>query len=44
MYGFWPVEELVFLANGSTGRGEVGGEVLYDWNFSVPRSTVLTEA
>jgi hypothetical protein len=45
VHGFWPVEELVLLANGPTGCGEVGGgSVLYDWNFSVPRSTVLTEA
>jgi hypothetical protein len=42
--GFWPVDELAELADGPTGCGEVArGTYLFAWNFSVTRSTVLTE-
>jgi hypothetical protein len=42
---FWPVAEVAELADGPTGCGEMaGGECLFAWNFSVSRSTVLTEA
>jgi len=42
--GFWPTEELAELANGLTVYGEVArGGCLFPWNFSVSRSTVLTE-
>jgi hypothetical protein len=42
--GFWPVEELVELADEPTGCGEVvwGGHLLA-WNFSVTRLAVLME-
>jgi len=42
---FWPVEELAELADGPDGCGEkAGGGWLFAWNFSVTRSSVLTEA
>jgi hypothetical protein len=43
--GFWPVEELAEVADGPTGCGEIArGGCSFAWNFSVTRSTVLTEA
>jgi len=43
--GFWPVEELAEVADGSTGCGEMArAGCSFAWNFSVTRSTVLTEA
>ena len=45
MHSFWPVEEIVDLAAGPTGCGEVTrGERRFAWNLNVTRSTVLTEA
>ena len=45
MNGFWPVEELAEVADGSTGCGEMArGGCSFAWNFSVTRSTVLPEA
>jgi len=44
MHGFWPLEEIAELADGPTGCTEVArGGCLFAWNFSVSRSTVLTE-
>ena len=38
VHGFWPVEELVELADGPTGCGEVArGGCLFDGKFSVTR-------
>jgi hypothetical protein len=43
--GLWPVEELAQLANGPTGcSGVARGGCLCQWNFSVTRSNVLTQA
>jgi hypothetical protein len=45
VHGLWPVEKLAELADGSTGSDEVAsGECLFAWNFSVIRSTLLTQA
>ena len=45
VHGFWPVEDLAELAGGPTGCCEMAkGGCLFAWNFSVTRSTVLTEA
>ena len=45
MNGFWPVEELAEVADGSTGCGEMArGGCSFAWNFSVTRTTVFTEA
>jgi hypothetical protein len=45
MHGFWPAEELAELADGPIGSAEVArGGCLFAWNFSVSRSTVITEA
>ena len=42
---FWSAGDLAELADGPTGCGEVArGGCLFAWNFSVTRSTVLTEA
>jgi hypothetical protein len=42
---FWPVEELAGLADGLAGCGELARVGFsHAWNFSVTRSTVLTEA
>jgi hypothetical protein len=42
--GFWQVEDSAELADGPAGCGEVArGGCLFVWNFSVTRSTVLTE-
>jgi len=41
---FWPVEELVELSDGLTGRGEVAsGGCLFACKFSVTRSALLNE-
>jgi hypothetical protein len=45
VYDFWLVENLVGLADKSTGYGEVArGGCLFAWKFSVTRSNVLTAA
>ena len=45
VHGFWPAAELVELADGRTGCGEVArGGCLFAWNFGMTRSTVLIEA
>jgi hypothetical protein len=42
--GFWPVQELVLLANGSTRCDEVArGGCLFAWNVRVTRPPLLTE-
>jgi hypothetical protein len=41
---FWLVEDLAELVDGPTGSVEVArGGCLFAWNFTVARSTVLTE-
>jgi len=41
----WPVEKLKELVDGSTGSDEgARGGCLFAWNFSVVRSTLLTQA
>jgi len=45
LHGFWPVEDLAELANGSIWRGAVArGGCLFARNFSVTRSAVYSEA
>jgi hypothetical protein len=45
LHGFWSVEELAELANGSIWRSAVArGECLFAWNFSVTMSAVYSEA
>jgi hypothetical protein len=42
LHGFWPVEDLAELAN---GPGAVArGGCLFDWNFSVIKSAIFSEA
>ena len=41
---FWPVEDIADLVDGPTGCGDVArGGGLFAWNFTVTRSTVLSE-
>jgi hypothetical protein len=45
VHGFWPAKKLAELADGATGCDEVAsGGCLFAWNFTVARSTVLTQA
>jgi hypothetical protein len=42
--GFWPVQELVLLANGHTRCGEVASVgCFFAWNVIVARPPVITE-
>ena len=44
VHGFWPLQELVLLANEPTRCGEVArGGCLYAWNVRVTRPPVHTE-